>query len=178
MLLHNNGGFSHHLSPIALAVQPSPRTPAPYPQNPQGQRGGMLGGLLRSLPVSPIARKSRRTQARPGTRKRPVRCEEAPRPAVDKKREPCLTRGFLVQITKEGGVLSRDERPLQEKQYEPCEFKANTAVDSPRVRNGSQGRSAGVWARPLAGWGTLRYCTKFKLIAERIVYPQLKMHVS
>lgn len=24
------------------------------PQNPQGQRGGMLGGLLRSLPVSPM----------------------------------------------------------------------------------------------------------------------------
>lgn len=24
------------------------------PQNPQGQRGGILGGLLRSLPVSPI----------------------------------------------------------------------------------------------------------------------------
>lgn len=31
-----------------------------YPQNPQGQRGGILGGLLRSLPVSPMVAMWRR----------------------------------------------------------------------------------------------------------------------
>lgn len=36
------------------------------PQNPQGHRGGRLGGLLRSLPVSPMAEAAVRSRPRIG----------------------------------------------------------------------------------------------------------------
>lgn len=41
-------------SPGACAPNSRPTRPGTYPQKPQGQRGGRLGALLRSLPASPM----------------------------------------------------------------------------------------------------------------------------
>lgn len=41
-------------APASAPPAPAPTRPGTYPQKPQGQRGGRLGALLRSLPASPM----------------------------------------------------------------------------------------------------------------------------
>lgn len=128
---------------------PAPTRSGTYPQKPQGQRGGRLGALLRSLPASPMVLGGGGGEARRRQRWRRQGLGPARRRRRRRRRRPRGARGGgrrreRARGRAQSGAPSRDSRPVSWRRVAPLDQQRRGAGRGSERRRGAEeeGRAA------------------------------------